>query len=187
MTPILTTIRETLIMPRMSLIYELGSRNDCPQSGGRLNNMEFPIRNGREIHLVINEVTAAPSLAQPEDPRIRPRAERDDLPLPALGGGQEGPDQPVEGRRARVRPCLWPQHCASALRDLAPGCPGGGELTSVDDGQAPDGGAQGGRVREEARVGVRQVAQVDGAHARHGGVGVGALDRGVVAGRRSWW
>ena len=80
-------------------------------------------------------------------------AEGDDLArLVGAGGREEAVDEGVDGG-------------------------GAGVGAAVDDGQA----AGRGPLDEEAGVGVLQVAQVDGAKARDGGVGVGALDGGVVA------
>lgn len=56
-------------------------------------------------------------------------------------------------------------------------------LTSIDNGQPATAEADGRALDKERGIGVVEIAQVDGAHAGQGGIGVGALDDGVVAGR----
>lgn len=58
-------------------------------------------------------------------------------------------------------------------------------FTSIDNGE-PSGGLSDGRpLHEELRERVVEVAEVDGAHARDGGVRVGPLDDGIAAGGSS--
>lgn len=54
--------------------------------------MILSIRDDGEIHLKVDEFGGCFVLEQPEDPRIRAGAKRDDLSLLALGRGQEGVD-----------------------------------------------------------------------------------------------
>lgn len=89
MTPILASMWELLVAPRMSLVYSIGLSDDSSQCGRSSHEVVFPIGHGRKIHLMVNEFAQVPVLKESEGPRICSRTQGHDLPLVTLGTGQE--------------------------------------------------------------------------------------------------